>query len=78
MKAFGVTLFDAVEGALELQLEFEAMTTDPEPLVVGRLERARLPAGGTVRAIREGGTWRTGPVPVDPQGRFALELPVTS
>ncbi|WP_163995571.1 Hsp70 family protein [Pyxidicoccus caerfyrddinensis] len=60
--------------AVELQLEFEPMTTDPEPLVVGRVDPARLPAGVAVTAVREGGGFTSAPARVDAQGRFALEL----
>src|SRR6185436_10748702 len=60
--------------AVELSLEFEPMTTDPEPLLVGKLDRAKLPSGGTVRALRGDGGFSSRPAPVDPQGRFAIDL----
>lgn len=62
---------DVRPGRAPVELEFEAMTTDPTPLVVGKAPAA---SRGTARARRGDGGLDTGPQPVDSLGRFALDL----
>ena len=62
-----------VAGALGLELSFEAMTTDPAPLLVGRFDPAAVPAGTVLRLRREGGGFDT-PVQLGAKGSFAVDL----
>lgn len=58
-----------------LQLEYEPMTTDPAPLLAGRLEGGARD-GASVRVTRRSGGFDSGAVPLDRKGAFAVELSV--
>ena len=61
--------------AVELQLEYETTTTDPAPLVVGRVTQpAPPPPGLTIAVERDDGTFRAVPAAVQPTGAFAIDL----
>ena len=60
-------------GGVEVQLEFEAMTTNPEPLVVGKLDPARF-AKGKAELRATDGSWASGPLPIGPKGSFAADV----
>jgi molecular chaperone DnaK len=60
-------------GAMELQLEYEAMTTDPMPLLVGRVPEG-APAGLRVALRRADGGFTAPPAPVNAKGAFAVDL----
>jgi molecular chaperone DnaK len=65
----------ASRGAVEIALEHEAMTTDPAPLLAGRMAPAHAARVASVRVRRDDGGWDSGPVkPKD--GAFAVELAV--
>src|SRR5262249_21544272 len=65
----------AGSGAIELHLEYEAMTTDPAPLLVGRvLAPAPPPPGLRVALERDDGGFRAPPAAVAPNGAFAVDL----
>ncbi len=61
--------------AIELQIEYEAMTTDPQPLLVGRVvSPAPPPPGLRIVMERDDGTFRAPPAAVQPNGAFAVDL----
>jgi molecular chaperone DnaK len=59
-----------------LELEYESMTTNPAPLLVGRVSGGGSHEGMTVRVIRdgEGSPFDSGPLPVSSQGVFTTQL----
>ena len=60
--------------AIELQFEFEAMTTDPAPLLVGKVTSpAPPPPGLAITMERDDGRFRA-PGRVQPNGAFAIDL----
>ncbi len=62
-------------GAVEVALEYESMTTDPAPLLAGRLSPADAAKVASVRVTRDDGGYDSGPVrPKD--GAFAVDLRV--
>ncbi|HEY4238304.1 MAG TPA: Hsp70 family protein [Kofleriaceae bacterium] len=58
-----------VGAAIELHLEYEAMTTDPAPLIVGRVTSPAPPPPGLKILVES-----AQPAPVQPNGAFALDL----
>ncbi|MCX5743932.1 MAG: Hsp70 family protein [Proteobacteria bacterium] len=61
--------------AIELHLEYEAMTTDPQPLLVGRVvSPAPPPPGLKIVMTRDDGGFRTPAATVQPNGAFAIDL----
>lgn len=62
-------------GAVELTLEYESMTTDPAPLLAGRVAPAHVARVAAVRVTREGGGYDSGPVKPK-NGAFAVDLAV--
>jgi molecular chaperone DnaK len=63
-------------GSVLLELEYESMTTNPAPLLVGKVVKGGAPDGITVRVLREGkdGAFDSGSVSVSPQGVFTVPL----
>jgi len=62
-------------GAIELQLEYEATTTDPSPLIVGRVAAPIPPPPGMAISVERGdGGFRSAPVPLQPDGTFAIDV----
>jgi molecular chaperone DnaK len=63
-------------GAASLELEYESMTTNPAPLLVGRAEAPGDPAGLTVRVVRDGEIqpFDSGHVAVSDRGVFTVSL----
>ena len=61
---------------VSLELEYESMTTNPAPLLVGRAALAGGPEGVTVRVCRAGGDggFDSGPVPLSSQFAFTVPL----
>ena len=61
--------------AIELHLEYEATTTDPSPLVVGKVTSpAPPPPGLKIMVERDDAGFRAPPSPVRPDGAFAVDL----
>jgi molecular chaperone DnaK len=60
--------------AISLSLEYESMTTNPAPLLVGRVEGGADTAGLAVRVRREDGQFDSGLVVVQKQRVFAVPL----
>jgi molecular chaperone DnaK len=61
--------------AIELHLEYEATTTDPSPLVVGKVTSPSPPPPGlTIAMERDDAGFRAPPSPVRPDGAFAIDL----
>ncbi len=58
------------------ELEYESMTTNPAPLLVGRAELGDNPPEYTVRVLRdgEGPPFDSGPLPISAQGVFTTQL----
>jgi molecular chaperone DnaK len=63
-------------GAAALELEYESMTTNPRPLLVGRAEVSGDFVGVAVRVVREdpAGPFDSGHVPVSDRGIFTVPL----
>ena len=59
-----------------MELEYESMTTNPRPLLVGRLKVPGGAAGLTVHVRREDSGYDSGPVKVDAKETFAIPLTV--
>ena len=61
---------------VSLELEYESMTTNPAPLLVGRAAQGGGPGGATVRVFRDGrnGEFDSGPVPLSADGAFTVPL----
>jgi molecular chaperone DnaK len=57
-----------------MELEYEAMTTNPRPLLVGRLKAPGGAAGLTVRVRRADNGYDSGPVRVGAEETFAVAL----
>jgi molecular chaperone DnaK len=55
-------------------LEYESLTTNPAPLLVGRTQDGDDPSGLTIRVEDERGGYDSGPVAVSAQGTFAISL----
>jgi molecular chaperone DnaK len=68
------TVSGGADGALDLHLEYESMTTDPAPLLVGKIDRTRTPERTAVRVARLDGRFDTGEVSIGAGGGFAVEL----
>ncbi|MBA3456604.1 MAG: Hsp70 family protein [Deltaproteobacteria bacterium] len=61
--------------AIELHLEYEAMTTDPSPLIVGKVTSPVPPPPGLkITVERDDGQFRAPLSPVQPNGAFAIDL----
>lgn len=60
--------------AIELQIEFEAMTTNPKPLLVGKFEPSSEIDVAEVRVIRQDGGFDTGKVPLEYPNAFMIDL----
>lgn len=61
--------------AIELHLEYEAMTTDPSPLIVGKVTSPMPPPPGLkITVERDDGQFRAPLSPVQPNGAFAIDL----
>jgi molecular chaperone DnaK len=60
-------------GATVLQLEYEPMTTNPEPLLAGKIEGDGAAKIAKVRAVRSDGGFDSKPVAVK-KGRFGIDL----
>jgi molecular chaperone DnaK len=61
--------------AIELHLEYEAMTTDPAPLIVGRVTSPVPPPPGLAILVeRDDGKFRAPASKVTPDGAFAIDL----
>ncbi|HEX7839702.1 MAG TPA: Hsp70 family protein [Kofleriaceae bacterium] len=61
--------------AIELHLEYEATTTDPAPLVVGKVvSPAPPPPGLRITMERDDSGFGAAPAPVRPDGAFAIDL----
>jgi molecular chaperone DnaK len=65
----------ASQGAALLALEYEAMTTDPAPLLAGRVAPEGAARIASVRVTREGGGYDSGPVKLK-GGVFGVDLAV--
>jgi molecular chaperone DnaK len=64
-----------VGAAIELHLEYEAMTTDPSPLIVGKVTSpVPPPPGMKITVERDDGQFRAPLSPVQPNGAFAVDL----
>ncbi|MEO8699997.1 MAG: Hsp70 family protein [Kofleriaceae bacterium] len=64
-----------IGAAIELQFEFEAMTTDPAPLLVGKVTSPVPPPPGlTITMQRDDGRFRAPAGRVQPNGAFAIDL----
>ena len=64
-----------VGAAIELHLEYEAMTTDPSPLIVGKVTSPVPPPPGLkITVERDDGQFRAPLSPVRPDGAFAIDL----
>ncbi|MBL9013040.1 MAG: Hsp70 family protein [Myxococcales bacterium] len=64
-----------VGAAIELQLEYEAMTTDPSPLIVGKVTSPVPPPPGLkITVQRDDGRFNAPLAPVQPNGAFAVDL----
>ena len=63
-------------GLVSMELEYESMTTNPAPLLVGKAEVAGGTEGVAIRVRRDGpgDGFDSGPVPVSVQGSFAIPL----
>ena len=61
-----------------LDLEFESMTTNPRPLLVGRINDLRRSAGYFVQIRRDDGNYDSGLIAVDKQGAFTAPLALRS
>jgi molecular chaperone DnaK len=61
---------------LALELEYESMTTNPAPLLVGRTDSSGSSDGVAIRLIRDGdvGPFDSGPIAVSAQGVFTAQL----
>jgi molecular chaperone DnaK len=57
-----------------VDLEYESMTTNLRPLVVGKVRTPDGPAGLSVRIRRDDGQFESGPFAVNPQGAFSSPL----
>ncbi|MBL0216057.1 MAG: Hsp70 family protein [Myxococcales bacterium] len=67
-----------VGAAIELHLEYEAMTTDPSPLIVGKVTSPMPPPPGLkITVERDDGQFRAPLSPVQPNGAFAVDLRLT-
>jgi molecular chaperone DnaK len=60
-------------GATVLQLEYEPMTTNPEPLLAGKVEGAGTAKVAKFRAVRSDGGFDSKPIAVK-KGRFGIDL----
>jgi molecular chaperone DnaK len=60
--------------ALELELSYEPMTNDPQPLLAGRLVGERAPGDWHVRINEVTGGFVSEPIPLRDDGAFALQL----
>ncbi|HEX8688213.1 MAG TPA: Hsp70 family protein, partial [Pyrinomonadaceae bacterium] len=60
--------------ALELELSYEPMTNDPEPLLAGRVVGERAPGDWHVRVDEATGGFASGPIPLRDDGAFASQL----
>jgi len=61
--------------AIELHLEYEAMTTDPSPLIVGKVTSPVPPPPGLkITVQRDDGQFRSPLASVQPNGAFAIDL----
>ncbi len=64
-----------VGAAIELHLEYEAMTTDPAPLIVGKVTSPVPPPPGLkITVERDDGQFRAPLSAVQPNGAFAIDL----
>jgi molecular chaperone DnaK len=64
-----------VGAAIELHLEYEAMTTDPSPLIVGKVTSPVPPPPGLkITVERDDGQFRAPLSAVQPNGAFAVDL----
>src|SRR5262249_38100017 len=63
-------------GVASMELEYESMTTNPAPLLVGKAQFAGGADGAAARAPREGrgDGFDSGAVPISAQGSFAIPL----
>jgi molecular chaperone DnaK len=66
--------------AVSLELEYESMTTNPAPLLVGRAAYGGGPVGLTVRVSSDGkdGGFDSGPLPLSTQGAFTVGLKLSA
>jgi molecular chaperone DnaK len=69
-----VSLRPRRSGELHLELEYESMTTNPAPLLTGKVEADRGVGGLVLRVARSDGGFTTKPVAVSAQGTFAVPL----
>ena len=61
--------------AIELHLEYEAMTTDPSPLIVGKVTSPMPPPPGLeIVMVRDDGGFTAPRARVQPNGAFAVDL----
>ncbi|MBA3459109.1 MAG: Hsp70 family protein [Deltaproteobacteria bacterium] len=64
-----------IGAAIELHLEYEAMTTDPSPLIVGKVTSPVPPPPGLkITVERDDGQFKAPLSPVQPNGGFAVDL----
>jgi molecular chaperone DnaK len=64
-----------IGAAIELHLEYEAMTTDPSPLIVGKVTSPVPPPPGLkITVERDDGQFRAPLAAVRPDGAFAIDL----
>jgi molecular chaperone DnaK len=61
-------------GTLVVDLQVEAMTTDPEPLLVGRANLAELEPGTSIAIRRADGGFETPAIAIGRDGAFAVDL----
>jgi molecular chaperone DnaK len=59
---------------IELQLEFESMTTNPAPLLAGTIERHPSIHVAAIRVLRQDGAFDTGKLPLELLNAFMIDL----
>jgi molecular chaperone DnaK len=69
-----VALRRARSSAVQLELEYESMTTNPRPLLIGKVDSDTGAVGLAIKVARSDGAFMTGPVQVSTQGTFAVPL----